>query len=66
MGQEKIQGKANVGTRRKVSNSYLEPYKNNLGRIAEEEKKANIWHNYNPYMLTSRAKFGVISGAQTS
>lgn len=43
MGQEKIQGKANVGTRRKVSNSYLEPYKNSLRRVAEGEKKANIY-----------------------
>lgn len=40
MDQEKIHGKANVGIKSKVSNSYLEPYKNSLRRVAEGEKKS--------------------------
>lgn len=41
--QEKIYGKTNVKTRRKLSNSYLDPYKKSLRRVAEGDKKTNIY-----------------------
>lgn len=43
MGQAKTHRKTNVRTRREVSNSYLDPYKKSLRRVAERDKKANMY-----------------------